>query len=359
MSAAFDRDVWAILGMPLDNVTLDEAAHIIERAVETRTRLSFVTPNVNWMVRALKDPSAMRQIVNADLSLADGVPVVWLAKQLGMPLQERVAGADLFQRLRTDNRDGVPPIRIFFFGGREGAAEGAHQTLLKENGRLVAAGWLNPGFGDVESMSTPSIRNQIKAANADFIIVSLCAAKGQAWIEHNQAHLNAPVIAHLGAVVDFAAGTIQRAPEWASKSGLEWVWRIIAEPSLWRRYWNDGTDLIGLLNRRMGAFKKAARTDAAPKTIQFQYLDHGVKLSGDLVAAHRAALKGALVNAIQPSGDFTLDLTEVGAIDACALGQVRMLEQCLIRRGDRLEILASQQTKPAFDAAKMTLQGVQ
>ena len=97
MNAAFDRDVWAILGMPLDNVTLDEAAHIIERAVETRTRLSFVTPNVNWMVRALKDPSAMRQIVNADLSLADGVPVVWLAKQLGMPLQERVAGADLFR----------------------------------------------------------------------------------------------------------------------------------------------------------------------------------------------------------------------------------------------------------------------
>ena len=355
MNATFDRDVWAILGMPLDNVTLDEAAHIIERAVETRTRLSFVTPNVNWMVRALKDPSAMRQIVNADLSLADGAPVVWLAKQMGMPLQERVAGADLFQRLRTDDREGVPPIRVFFFGGRDGAAEGAHQTLVQENGRLVAAGWLNPGFGDVESMSTASIRDQINAAKADFVVVSLGAEKGQAWIERNQVHLNAPVIAHLGAVVDFVAGTIQRAPDWVSKSGLEWEWRIFAEPSLWRRYWNDGTDLIGLLNSRMSIFKQAARTEAAPKTIQFQPLNHGVKLSGDLVAEHRAALKGALVNAVQPSGDFTLDLTEVSAIDACALGQVRMLEQCLIRRGDHLEILASQQTKPVFDAAKMTL----
>jgi N-acetylglucosaminyldiphosphoundecaprenol N-acetyl-beta-D-mannosaminyltransferase len=358
MSTAFDRDVWAILGIPLDNVTLDEAASLIERAVETRTRLSFVTPNVNWMVRALKDRSAMRQIVNADLSLADGAPVVWLAKQLGMPLQERVAGADLFQRLRTDVGADAPPIRVFFFGGREGAAKLAHEAMLKEQGRLVAAGWLNPGFGDVDSMSTAEIREAINAANADFVIVSLGAVKGQAWIEQNQEYLNAPVIAHLGAVVDFAAGTIQRAPEWVSKSGLEWIWRIFAEPILWRRYWNDGTDLIGLFNRRMGIFKKAARVDAAPKTIRSHQTERGVKLSGDLIAAHRPELRGALVNAAQTPGDFTLDLTEVGAIDACALGQVRMLEQSLIRRGNRLEILASKQTKPAFDAAQMTLQGV-
>ena len=95
MMTAFDRDVWAIMGMPLDNVTLEEAARLVERAVETRQRLSFVTPNVNWMVRALKDEQAMRQIVNADLSLADGAPVVWLARRLGMPLKERVAGSDL------------------------------------------------------------------------------------------------------------------------------------------------------------------------------------------------------------------------------------------------------------------------
>lgn len=60
MSNPFDRDVWAILGMPLDNVTLDEAAGHIERAVETRQRLSFVTPNVNWLVRAIKHKETTR-----------------------------------------------------------------------------------------------------------------------------------------------------------------------------------------------------------------------------------------------------------------------------------------------------------
>lgn len=358
MTAAFDRDVWAILGMPLDNVTLDEAAGLIERAVETRTRLSFVTPNVNWMVRALKDTKAMKQIVNADLSLADGAPVVWLAKQLGMPLQERVAGADLFQRLRSDERAEVPPIRIFFFGGRDGAAKGADAALRRDDGRLVAAGWHHPGFGDVESMSGEEIRAKINASNADFIIVSLGAVKGQAWIEHNQAHLDAPVIAHLGAVVDFAAGTIERAPSWVSKSGLEWIWRIFAEPALWKRYWDDGVSLIGLVNRRLGPLKKASHPKATPKAIEKKQGEGRLQLSGDLVLAHRAALKTELVNAAQKAGDCTLDLTEVGAIDASALGQVRMLEQCLMRRGNRLEILASKETKPALEAAKMTLQGV-
>jgi len=358
MKSAFDRDVWAILGMPLDNVTLDEAAALIERAVETRTRLSFVTPNVNWMVRALKDHAAMRQIVNADLSLADGAPVVWLAKQLGMPIHERVAGADLFQRLRGDQRDNALPIRVFFFGGREGAAEAAYETLRKEQGRFVAAGWHNPGFGDVESMSTDDIRSKINAARADFIIVSLGAAKGQAWIEENQAHLDAPVIAHLGAVVDFVAGTINRAPTWVSRAGLEWVWRIFAEPLLWRRYWNDGTRLIGLVNRRLGPLKKAAVTRAAPRAIGHSSETGAVKLTGDLVLAHRQSLRSALVNAARNPGDCTLDLTEVGAIDASALGQVRMLEQCLMRRGNRLEILASKESQTALKAAQMTVQGV-
>ena len=69
MSSPFDRDVWAILGMPIDNVTLDEAVASIERAVETRERLSFVTPNVNWMVRAMKEPDAMRQIIKSGSEL--------------------------------------------------------------------------------------------------------------------------------------------------------------------------------------------------------------------------------------------------------------------------------------------------
>lgn len=355
MNSAFDRDVWAVFGMPLDNVSLDEAACLIEQAVKTRTRLSFVTPNVNWMVRALKNDEAMRQVVNADLSLADGAPVVWLARQLGMPLEERVAGSDLFDRLRNDRSEDALPIRVFFFGGREGAAEAAHKALNEEQGRLTAVGWHNPGFGDVESMSSEDIRDKINAANPDFIVVSLGVAKGQDWIEHNQSELEAPVIAHLGAVVDFVAGSIQRAPRWVSRVGLEWVWRVFSEPSLWKRYWSDGTDLIGIVSRNLGRLKKAARPNKKLQPLEAAFNGSAVALAGDLVLGTREALKENLALAAQKQSDCQLDLTAVRTIDASALGQLRMLEQSLRRRGNRLEILPSTEIEPALQAARMTL----
>lgn len=355
MKSAFDRDVWAIFGMPLDNVSLDEAARLIEQAVDTRTRLSFVTPNVNWLVRALKSDHAMRQIVNADLSLADGAPVVWLARQLGMPLNERVAGSDLFDRLREDPSTDAKPIRIFFFGGREGAAEAAYKALNDEQGRLTAAGWHNPGFGDVESMSSIEIRDKINAAKPDFIIVSLGAAKGQDWIEQNQSELEAPVIAHLGAVVDFVAGTIKRAPKWATHIGLEWVWRVVAEPSLWKRYWNDGKDFIGIVSGNLGRLKKVARSKRGTRAVEAAFNGSALTLSGDLVLETRNEIRENLSVAAQKPSDCQLDLTGVRTIDASALGQLRMLEQSLMRRGNRLEILPSTEIEPALLAARMTL----
>lgn len=358
MSQGFDRDVWAIMGMPIDNVSLEEAAQRVEHAVKTRERLSFVTPNVNWFVRALDDDDTMRQIINADLSLADGAPIVWLARQLGMPIKHRVAGSDLFDHLRYDERDGSEPIRVFFFGGREGSAEAAHEIIEKEQGRMVAAGWHNPGFGDVASMSSDEIRTKINAAAPDFVIVSLGAAKGQAWIEENQNALDAPVIAHLGAVVDFVAGSIRRAPAWMSRLGIEWLGRIFAEPSLWRRYWNDGWALIGLVRRRLGRLKQASRVSDTIVPVTATRTGDQLKLEGDLLHANRDTLVHHFKSFAQSSGDGALDLSEIRAIDAAGLGQVRMLEQSLMRRGNRLKILASTNNRPALLAANMTLQGV-
>ncbi|MEL6861687.1 MAG: WecB/TagA/CpsF family glycosyltransferase [Pseudomonadota bacterium] len=354
MSSSFDRDVWAILGMPIDNVTLDEATALIERAVETRERLSFVTPNVNWMVRALKEPKAMRQIIQADLSLADGWPVVWLARKLGMPLKERAAGADLFERLRSKTGDEVRPIRVFFFGGRPGAAERAHQILSQESGRVVAAGWHNPGFGDVESMSAPDVIAKINETKPDFVLVSLGAAKGQDWIEHNQDAIEAPVIAHLGAVVDFVAGTVTRAPGWMSRSGLEWLWRIFADPSLWRRYWDDGRALLQLIRGRLGILKKAGSPEGETQPVQDDISGQTLKLQGDLIYSQRASVRDSMAKISSVPGDITLDLTTVNTIDASALGQIRMLERISMQRGDALHIQVSTQLQPAFRAANMT-----
>lgn len=355
MTPPFDRDAWSVMGMPVDNVTRAEAAGLIETAITQRTRLSFVTPNVNWLVRALKDQNAMDQIIRADLSLADGAPIVWLARQLGMPIAERVAGSDLFSYLQNDTRTDTLPIRVFFFGGRDGAAEAACAQLKAENGRLIPVGWHNPGYGRVSDMTRPDIQAKINATEPDFIVVALGAAKGQAWIEANLKALDAPVIAHLGAVVDFVGGTIKQAPAFVSRLGLEWVWRIFAEPSLWRRYWRDGWALLGLVAKNLLPLRRAARFSHDPEPLTLSQMADAsgicLKYRGDLVASTRPQLAPVYAEISMLKQPVRLDLTEVGAIDAAALGQIHLLQHALLWQDQTLSLQAPPHLAAAIAAA--------
>lgn len=333
----FQRDVWSVFGVPVDAVTLEAAEAKVRDAVETRQRLSIVTPNLNWVVRALREPRAMAQIQEADLSLVDGMPVVWLARQLGAPIPERVAGSDLFERLRR-KLPGVKPIRVFFFGGRAGAAEAAMAKLNDEDGGLIGCGALNPGYGDVESMGAPVILETINRARPDFLVVSLGAAKGQTWISRFQDRIDAPVIAHLGAVVDFVADTVKRAPPWMGKAGLEWAWRIYAEPALGRRYMADGFRFLGLIPNRLWVTQRdfrhlkshgALRVDGTRKDDTFC-----VTLKGDAIADHLDELRPVLQRASQGGGSVEIECAQLGDIDSAALGLLALLT-CQVTQSGR------------------------
>src|SRR5262249_6644841 len=83
------------------------------------------------------------------------------------------------------------------------------------------------------------------------LAVSLGAKKGQLWLHRNHQRLTVPVRAHLGAAINFQAGTVKRAPIWLRGCGFEWLWRIKEEPQLWRRYGYDGWVLLRLLFTRI------------------------------------------------------------------------------------------------------------
>ena len=244
---ALDRDLVCLPGLPFDRVTMDEALARIRSAVRDRRRLFLSTPNLNFLIAAQRDDAFRGSIFDSDLSVADGMPLVWVSRLIGTPLPERVTGSGLFERLRHDPLpEGTRPIRVYFFGGQPGAAEAAATNLNASPGGLVCVGFESPGFGSVDDMSGDETLARIEASGADFLIVALGAAKGQAWIQRNRGRLSVPVISHLGAVVNFAAGTVSRAPRWIQHAGLEWAWRIKEEPSLWRRYASDARAFAAL-----------------------------------------------------------------------------------------------------------------
>lgn len=240
----FSRNVHCVFGLPFDAVTLEQAVASIRTAIARRTPCFFSTPNLNFLIAGQTNAAFRASVVHSDLSLADGMPIVWLAKLMGIPIAQRVAGSDVFEALR---HSAGPAINVYFFGGPPGVAERAARQINAESKSMACVGFESPGYGSVEDMSSAETIVKINRSGADFLVVSLGAAKGQAWIERNLEALKVPVVSHLGAVVNFVAGGVKRAPRWMQKTGLEWVWRIREEPTLWKRYLSDGLGLVKLL----------------------------------------------------------------------------------------------------------------
>src|SRR5262245_1085915 len=222
----------------------------IDAAAGYATPFFISTVNINFLVAGQTDVKFKESLFRSNLCTVDGMPVMWIARLLGIPVKERTAGADLFEALKLF-RTPARPLKVFLFGGKEGVAASAGERLNADRKGLVCVGTYYPGFGSIDEMSTDEIMKTINSSGADVLLVALGAAKGQAWLLRNHERLRIPVRAHLGAVMNVQAGTVNRAPKRIQKLGLEWLWRIKEEPQLWRRYLHDGFVLFRILLTRI------------------------------------------------------------------------------------------------------------
>lgn len=339
----FNRNVFALLGLPLDAVTQREAAQRVELARLTGQRCFLSTPNLNFLVNAQNDEAFRASVCRSDLSVADGMPLVWLARLLGLPLRERVTGSGLFEQLRTRGSAGW---NVFFFGGPQGAGEQACLALNGSPGGMRAVGCANPGFGSVEQMSDDALIARVNASGANFVVVSLGSGKGQAWISRNLARLKAPVVSHLGAVINFAAGTVQRAPRWMQVSGLEWLWRAKEEPRLLRRYASDGLALMRLLLTRVLPLVLLQRLrPPAPAELQRAHVSQVqggapgcANLHGAWQGSNLRPLRQMATELYRQGGDVQLDLSDTTSVDSAFAGLMLLLDTALRDRGERLRL---------------------
>src|SRR5882672_10796557 len=337
----FERDVHCLLGLPIDAIDLAGAERRVRAAAAARRPCFMSTPNVNFVIQSRSDDAFRNAVLHSDLSLADGMPLVWLARLIGIPIRERVAGANLFEALRGGEGG---PLAVYFFGGPDGVAEKAGRRLASDAKGLVCVGYESPGFGSVEEMSGEETIRRINASNADLLVVSLGACKGQAWIERNRSRLNVPVVSHLGAVVDFTAGRIRRAPLWMQRVGLEWLWRIKEQPSLWRRYFNDGLALAMLLLTRVLPYVwyMRSRWHAAEASVEASDSKHVyvIVLHGAWTRANIALARRSFSQAARSGKDVRLEMTAVSHVDSAFVGLVMLLLAYQQQQRRRLAIVA-------------------
>jgi N-acetylglucosaminyldiphosphoundecaprenol N-acetyl-beta-D-mannosaminyltransferase len=338
----FHRPVFCLLGAAFDIIDMPTVLGRLKQAVHERSRLVLSTPNVNNIVTVQRNATYRDAVAGCELVVPDGMPLVWLARLLGIRTR-RIAGSDLFQLLMNGD---AGPLRVFFFGAPEGVAQTACERLNRDGGPVAGAGWHYPGFGSVAEMTAPEVLARINAAQPDFVVVALGTAKGQQWIERASADLTAPLLSHLGAVVNFVAGSVRRAPVTMQNLGLEWLWRIREEPALWRRYATDGWALGGLcvrsvlplVLRRLWRSLLPVRTSAR---LDMAVLDSGQKrltLSGHWLPADLYSLRKALTLLTETDGALVIDAASLGWVDHTFIGLLIRLYGHQSKRGQRFLI---------------------
>lgn len=333
------RDVYGLLGLPVDAIDFQSLIAAVDAAVARREPFLVSTPNVNFLIKSHRNPAFRASILQSDLCLIDGMPLIWIAKVLRVPIRERLAGSDLFGRLkaRTDR-----PLRVFLFGGTGDLASRVGAQLNRERCGLTCVGAINPGFGSVEELSSAAIIEAINASGADLLAVFLNAEKAQAWLLHNHHRLTVPIRAQFGATINFEAGTVKRAPKFVRSTGFEWLWRIKEEPYLWRRYWSDGHSLLGLLFTSVLPLAFAAAMNRPLGDLVVQYRDGGdhVTISpiGSASGAHVEKLAPLIDRGLAADLPIRLDLSRTSYVDGRFFGVLLLLSRELSRRGRSLEV---------------------
>lgn len=232
-----------LMGVKFDAMTLDQTILAVEQLMASTGLGHVVTANLDYMAQVGRDPALARVVDRADLVVADGVPLLWMARWSRQRLPERVNGTDLVLRLlqRASNHDWP----VAFLGGEPGVAEQAGAQAATLWSTPVGGVWpLTPAEVD-DPASSRAVAQQVGALGRPLVLVGLGAGRQDRWIDANRDLLGEGVVIGVGSALDFIAGTRRRAPRVFQRAGLEWLWRLALEPGrLWHRYLVEDTAVL-------------------------------------------------------------------------------------------------------------------
>jgi N-acetylglucosaminyldiphosphoundecaprenol N-acetyl-beta-D-mannosaminyltransferase len=236
----------------VDSTSFSEAIDIlVEHALSQQPSAYVVTPNAQHVVMLEDDPQFREVYKHAALVLPDGASLLGAARILGAKLRERITGIDLFQGLCE--RAAQEGLRVFLLGGRPGAADLAVKKLRARYPNLIVAGTCRPPDAfDGNERLLREVANKIREARPHFLFVGLGARMQENWMYQHGRKLGVPVSVGVGGSFDVVSGLLPRAPRWMQNWGLEWLFRVAAEPRrLWKRYLIGNSRFIAIVLRQL------------------------------------------------------------------------------------------------------------
>jgi N-acetylglucosaminyldiphosphoundecaprenol N-acetyl-beta-D-mannosaminyltransferase len=378
------RETIVILGIPVDNLDMDETVERILALIEASRKdgkarlvvtvnVDFVVNTLTWRLSRFRHPELIDILRRADLVTPDGMPIIWTSRMLGTPLKERVTGADLVPRLAQEAaRRGKS---IYFLGGQGDVGRQAALKLQTQFPGLEVVGTDSP-FVRIEGEALAGEADKdlevvadINRSGADILLIGFGNPKQEVWFERNRSRLQVPVSIGIGGTYEFIVGSVARAPQWMQKTGLEWIYRITQDPKrLWKRYF-VGFFKFGLMILPAIAYYKlkrlryknmppgAQRFDirdhltGAPDTASIRVIRLPEVLDAGAVESGRAALESEVLAATEP----ILDFKNVKFIDSSGLGFIVGLWRRAKTDNKKLNLIEIQPSTRRFFELSRTL----
>jgi len=217
-----------ILGVRVGNFTYDTLLAEVERVMAEGRKTMIVAINPEKVMKARTD-AALRKLLNeAEMPIADGIGVVLASRLRGGAIRERVTGIETMLCLcRHAAAKGYP---VFLLGAKPGVAEQAARILQERYPGLAVAGTQHGYFKDERE-----VVERINRSGARLLFVAMGSPRQEYWIRRHMDELAPRVFQGVGGSFDVICGNIPRAPVWMQRMGLEWLYRLLKEPTRWRR----------------------------------------------------------------------------------------------------------------------------
>ena len=235
-SAANNREGFRVLGVRVDAVQIPDVIKEMGKWISQRDRPHYIAvANVHVVMEARHDPSFKKVLEEADLCVPDGMPLIWVGRLRGHKLQRRVYGPDLLLEFCRETQE--MGYRHYFYGGAPGVPEALSEKLKGQFPQLNVAGVCSPPFRPMTAEEDGRQVEMINQAAPDVLWVGLGCPKQERWMREHRDRLRVPVLVGVGQAFDIHSGRSKQAPKWLREHGLEWLYRLLAEPRrLWRRY---------------------------------------------------------------------------------------------------------------------------
>jgi N-acetylglucosaminyldiphosphoundecaprenol N-acetyl-beta-D-mannosaminyltransferase len=220
--------------MRVDISTYDDASRRILEWSKNGLGGYVCVSNVHMCMETFDNAGFCEIVNNADLVVADGKPLVWVQKIMGVKQASQVRGSDLL--LRVCKEAEMTEIPIGLYGGAENSLSDFVKFLRSRFSKLKITFASSPPFRDLTEKEDKKYIEEINKSGAGILFVGIGCPKQEKWMAKHKSNLKCVMIG-VGAAFDFFSGQKKTAPLWMQKFGFEWLFRLFSEPKrLWKRY---------------------------------------------------------------------------------------------------------------------------